>query len=216
MILTGCLDQESKVSNEETSSQEELESQKEINDNLRKKTEEYQGKIEELKGVVDRLEEGLNEYEKEYQSKYENDLRSLIKDARSRFSHVQNGGERKDKNKTVEIDGAPYMVLGEDINTEKKLTSYLSVTFTPAVVKEIKNLLEIREYEGELIRPVADFTFGLKFEHAIFQHIQLEQDLLTLHLKAEAPGSIFQEEEIEFAYDKEGGWRLNSLFHKGE
>ncbi|MCT2536220.1 IseA DL-endopeptidase inhibitor family protein [Aquibacillus koreensis] len=202
IALQGC-------SNEEAT-EEDLSTLKQENQDL------IEGHIEmetEIADIKDKLDELLQSEESQYRDGEvsEDDIKTLLTNGKERFFHVQSGGDIKEV-ETVEYNGEMYRYLGEDLNTDERLTVYLTETFTQEVVNEVINELNIVEIKGMLTQPIADRGSILEWGKANYQSIELAKATIKLNLNVPLGDTgEFEEEIVELKYIEGIGWRINSL-----
>jgi hypothetical protein len=112
--------------------------------------------------------------------------------------------------KTISINDLEFRYLGKDLDTNLKLTDYLSDVYTEDVIQSFKNRAKIFEYFGKLVQPNADGGSILNYDLA--KVVQKKDNGNEKEFDVKVPlGNSYSFEVVHIVFQKtENGWRIFS------
>jgi hypothetical protein len=136
---------------------------------------------------------------------------NMLKEATSKYSYVMTGGKMTEGEiKTISINDLEFRYLGKDLDTNLKLTDYLSDVYTEDVIQSFKNRAKIFEYFGKLVQPNADGGSILNYDLA--KVVQKKDNGNEKEFDVKVPlGNSYSFEVVHIVFQKtENGWRIFS------
>jgi hypothetical protein len=134
----------------------------------------------------------------------------LVQNALQAYWHVMGGGQQADVLIVpVTIDGKEYRYLGQDIDTQAELSSYLGQYYTAATVKEIIANAGIVEHDGKLAQPNADGGSLLHLSLPLAEEIDSTDTQMRFEFKFEI-GDTTEHVPISIQFTYENGWKLST------
>ncbi|WP_176713673.1 DL-endopeptidase inhibitor IseA family protein [Pseudobacillus wudalianchiensis] len=151
--------------------------------------------------------------EKELSSLKEEMVRKSMQEAKRKYWYVMAGGEPEASEEPIysfTYHNTDYRYLGKDLDTQKKLFSYLETDFTSEAVSQMIERARIVEYHGRLAQPNADSGSLANYSKA---RIQLTKESETeKEYDAYVPiGEGPNVEVVHIVYKKtNSGWKIHT------
>ncbi|MFT4416604.1 DL-endopeptidase inhibitor IseA family protein [Fredinandcohnia humi] len=134
-----------------------------------------------------------------------------ISDAYKQVVHVSMGGEIESETlETFTYQDKDYRYLGQDINSQQKLVSFLTSSYTTDAVQTFIELAEIIENNGRLAQPNADGGSLLHYQKASVLQVRDYGTEKQYDLKVPLGNSLSFEVVHIVIRKTEEGWRISS------
>jgi hypothetical protein len=134
---------------------------------------------------------------------------NLLNEAAKKYWYVMTGGKMPEgKIETVSINNSEFRYMGKDLDTNIKLTNYLSDIYTTDAIQSFKIKYKIFEYFGRLVQPNADVGSTINYQYA--EVVQKKDNDNVKEFDIRAPlGSSYNFETVHIGFQKtENGWRI--------
>jgi hypothetical protein len=144
----------------------------------------------------------------------EDTVLGLVAEAQRRYWYIAGGGNGANGGQTFKPQGIDrnYRLLSEDIGTKEKLTAYLQEIFTADAVTAFINDQFSRklllEEAGQLAQPDGDRGSLLEWNRAKIAKLAQSGQKATATLQVPLGDQGVETFTIQFAYQKEQGWRI--------
>jgi hypothetical protein len=141
----------------------------------------------------------------------EQSIINIINGAAKKYSYVMTGGKMPEgKIQTLMINDAEFRYMGNDLDTNVKLTDYLSDTYTEDAIQTFKNRKKIFEYFGSLVQPNADGGSTRNYQSAKIVQKKDNGNIKEFDIKLPL-GNSYNYESTHVGFQKtENGWRIFS------
>ena len=142
--------------------------------------------------------------------------KKLLLSARQHYWDVMNGHILQEKNstcssETFEYKGTEYRYLCSELDTRKKLTSYLNEVFTLNAINKGITKYGFIEYKGKMAQPNADGGSLLEWEKAQGKLIYQREDVrLYEYLVPHGEPVEYAKQQVTF-YNFKGKWQINAF-----
>jgi hypothetical protein len=137
-------------------------------------------------------------------------LAAQIDEASQKRWYVQSGGNIEEM-ETITINGMDYRFMGQDLDSESKLTQYFAPSFTKEAISSFISHADIRKHNGRLVQPNADGGSIMNYREAAIIQMKDAGDVKEIDLRAPLGDTLLYETfHIEFEKTK-AGWKISSM-----